>query len=81
MLTTAGLAAWATVRNVEASRAPVSGALLVGGMVSVPANDAGDSPRREARTIPTASAVTAMRVLRKNDFGDMSSDSSSISSA
>ncbi len=47
MLTTAGLALCAMVRNVVASSAPVSGALLVAGTLSVPANDAGARSSRD----------------------------------
>ncbi len=63
MLTTVGLASCARVRKVEASRTPVSGALLVGGTVREPANDAGDNPRRDASTMPTTTDDKAIMTV------------------
>ena len=52
MLTTLGLWSWAIVRNVVASIAPVSGALLVAGTLRGPANEPEVNSRRDARTMP-----------------------------
>jgi hypothetical protein len=60
MFTTIGCWALATFRNVWASMAPVTGALLVGGMARLWAAEAGVSSSREAITIPTASDETAI---------------------
>ena len=62
MFTTAGLIDFAMVRNVEASMAPLSGALFAEGAAIDPvcADDAGDSSSFEAITIPTATEATAM---------------------
>ena len=60
MLTTAGLASCAIVRNVDASSVPVSGALLAAGTLSVPASDRGTRSSREAMTMPTTSDASAV---------------------
>jgi hypothetical protein len=60
MFTTDGLTEAATVRNVDASIAPLSGALLVGGTCSGWADEAGARSSREAMTMPTASEATAI---------------------
>ena len=51
----------AQVRKVVASIGPVSGALLLAGTVSDPANDTGDSPNFDASTMPATMDVSAMR--------------------
>ena len=63
MLTTVGLASCASVRKVEASSAPVSGALLVAGTVREPANEAGDNPSLDARTMPTTTDARAIMTV------------------
>ena len=60
MLTTDGPSSCATLRNVDASSAPVSGALLVAGTVRLPANDDGARSSLEAMTMPTTSDASAM---------------------
>ena len=60
MLTTIGDCIFAMLRNVVASMAPLSGALLVGGMARVCAEDAGVRSSREAMTIPTTSEAMAI---------------------
>ena len=60
MLTTIGDCALAMLRNVVASTAPLSGALLVAGIAMVCAEDAGVRSSREAMTMPTTSEAMAM---------------------
>ena len=60
MLTTIGDCALATLRNVCASSAPVTGALFIGGAARVCADDAGVRSSRDAITMPTASEETAI---------------------
>ena len=60
MLTTMGDCAFAIVRKVVASTGPLSGALLVAGIASVCAEDAGDRSSREAMTMPTTSDAMAI---------------------
>jgi hypothetical protein len=60
MLTTAGDTALAMLRKVVASTGPLSGALFIGGAVTVCADEAGERSRRDAMTIPTASEATAI---------------------
>ena len=60
MLTTAGLIALAMLRNVEASTAPLSGALFIGGTAIDWADEVGDRSSRDAITMPTASDATAI---------------------
>ena len=60
MLTTIGDCAFATLRNVCASSAPVTGALFIGGTARVCADDVGVRSSRDAITIPTASDETAI---------------------
>jgi hypothetical protein len=61
MFTTIGCCAFATLRNVWASSAPVTGALFMGGAVSVWADDAGVRSSRDAMTMPTARDDTPIR--------------------
>src|SRR4249920_1582288 len=58
MLTTIGDCAFAILRNVCASSAPVIGALFIGGAATVWAEDCGVRSRRDARTTPTARPET-----------------------
>ncbi len=60
MFTTAGETVFAMSRNVVAVSGPVSGALFIGGAATVCAADSGDSPSRDAITIPTASDAIAI---------------------
>jgi hypothetical protein len=61
MLTTIGVAALAMLRKVDASIAPVSGALFIGGTPMLCAEDAGVRSKRDAITIPTNSDATTRR--------------------
>jgi hypothetical protein len=58
MFTTDGDTFFATSRNVLALTVPVSGALFMGGAVTVWAVDAGDRPNRDASTMPTSNDVS-----------------------
>ena len=58
MLTTIGVAAFAMLRNVDASMVPVSGALFIGGTAIVCAEEAGVRSNRDAITIPTNNDAT-----------------------
>ena len=60
MLTTIGVWAFAMLRKVCASSAPVSGAEFIVGRAIDWAADCGARSSREARTIPTAIDATAM---------------------
>jgi hypothetical protein len=57
MLTTIGDCALATLRNVCASSAPVTGALFIAGTASAWADDWGERSSCEAITIPAANAM------------------------
>jgi hypothetical protein len=61
MFTTIGLCSFAMLRKVAMSTGPLSGALFIGGTVSVCATDDGAKSRREAMTIPTAAEATASK--------------------
>ena len=61
MFTTIGDCAFAMLRKVDASIAPVSGALFIGGTSIVCALDAGVRPSRDVITIVTAIEARAIK--------------------
>ena len=61
MLTTIGVAIFATLRKVCASSAPVTGVLFIGGALIVCAEERGARSSRDAITMPTNSEATIRR--------------------